>query len=83
MCLKEHWHCKTVSILGRLAGGRGRQELDGRCCGMDVGNGGQGWTHMVKCWFDGVDVEGDTLGVHNLWWVLSSLVARCCSDGSL
>ena len=58
MCSKGYLFWKAASILGRLAGGRGRQEMDGRCCGMDVGNGGQGWVN-------GVDVGGDALGVHN------------------
>ena len=65
MCSKGYWHCKAVSILGRLAGGRGRQELDGRCCGLDVGNGGLGWVHVVRCWLDGVGVEGDAQDVHD------------------
>ena len=65
MYSKGYWHCKAASLLGRLAGGRGGQKLNGRYCGLNVGNGGLGWVHVVSRWLDGVDVGDDALGVHN------------------
>ena len=76
VCSKEY----NTLLLGRLAGGISG-ESSGGCSGLNVGNEGLDWVPVAS----GGLHNSDTLGVHNSdnsWWVLSSLVARCCSDGS-